>query len=48
MQGAYGGLVVILVYGNIQGSPQPPGVGDLLLTDLTPILLTDGETLQLA
>lgn len=48
MQGAYGGLICILMYGVIQGSPEPPGIGVLLLTDETPILLTDDEFLQLA
>jgi len=47
MQGAYGGLVCILIYGQYEGSPEPPGVGVLLLTDETPILLTDDEFLQL-
>jgi hypothetical protein len=46
MQGAYGGLICILMYGKVEGSP--PVLNVLLETDSTPILLTTGQYLMLA
>jgi hypothetical protein len=45
MQGAYGGLICILLYAAAGGI----SIGNvLLLTDNTPLLLTDGTDLLLA
>ncbi len=41
MQWPYGGLICILLYGVVEGSPEPPGDGVLLMTDNTPIYTTD-------
>ncbi len=46
MQGAYGGLVVILWYAG--ASAFPPTEGFFLQTDNTPLLLTDNTNLLLA
>ncbi len=45
MQGAYGGLIIILVYAG--ASAIPPLDGFFLQTDNTPILLTDFTDLLL-
>ena len=45
MQGAYGGLVCILIYA---GAIAVSSSDNLLLTDGTPLLLTDGTDLLLA
>ncbi len=45
MQGAYGGLIIILVYAG--ASAIPPTDGFFLQTDNTPILLTDNSHLLL-
>ena len=46
MQGAYGGLIMILVYAG--ASAFPPGEGFFLQTDNTPFLLTNFTNLLLA
>ncbi len=46
MQGAYGGLICILLYAG--ASAFPPMQGFFLQTDDTPLLLTDNTNLLLA
>jgi len=46
MQGAYGGLVVIILYAGAADFPTGPGF--FLQTDHTPFLLTDHTNLLLA
>lgn len=46
MQGAYGGLIIILTYAS--AGDFPPGQGFFLQTDNTPLLLTDFSNLLLA
>ena len=46
MQGAYGGLIIIIMYANI--AQEPPVVESFFLqTDTTPILLTDNTNFLL-
>lgn len=45
MQGAYGGLIVVLIYGS--GSGNPPGSGFLLMLDNTPLLQLGGQFIKL-